>query len=1482
MYRKTRATRLIAALIALSMLLIGPTPGFAAQEPGPDTQSSTEHRARVLGIRELRLLQEEREAAAARRDLQIKMVEARKKTAGIAGASIAASMPGPGGQPDYFGTTANWAWSPELRKFMDDLPLVGPSNANGLGQFLSVGHPDTTTYPGSDYYEIELRQYSQRMHSDMPSTTLRGYVQTNMGTDGDGNNTIDPDPIQFGGPIIIARKDRPVRVKFTNALPTGEAGDLFLPVDKTVMGAGLGPLESNVPSGTDPYYKENRATVHLHGGRTVWISDGTPHQWITPKDENTPYPKGVSVRNVPDMPDPGEGSMTFFYSNQQSSRMMFYHDHTQGITRLNVYAGEAAGYFIQDEAEDELTASGVLPADEIPLIIQDKTYVDASTIASTDPTWNWGTSPKVDGVRAPNTGDLWFPHVYMPAQNPADPSGMNANGRWHYGPWFWPPTKNIQFPPIPNPYYDPVNAPWEPPLMPAMPNPSTTGEAWFDTAVVNGTAFPTLDVDPKAYRLRMLNAANDRFFNLQLYVADPSRTTTWAGETEVKMVPASVTQTYFPEGWPTDGRTEGAPDPRLAGPDFIQIGTEGGFLPKPAIIPQQPITWLMDPAAFAFGTVDKHTVLLGPAERADTVVDFSQFAGKTLILYNDAPAPFPAPDPRLDYYTDSEDLTDVGGYWGTKAGYGPNTRTIMQIKVATTTTPDPPAYDLAALEAAFASSDTTAGVFAKSQHPILVPDERYDSTYNASFTPDPFVRIYQNDMTFKTIADTTVTVPLEPKAIQDEMGEAFDTQYGRMSGKLGLEMPFTNAGNANFMLYSFFDPPTEFVKDTMTPLSPVMGDGTQIWKITQNGVDTHPMHFHLFEVQLINRVGWDNMIFPPDDNELGWKDTVRINPLMDTIVALRPISPKSPFGVPDSVRPLDPTMPLGSDPGFSNLDPQTGQRFDTPITNQMYNFGWEYVWHCHILSHEEMDMMRPIKFEVETVKAIAPSLTATGFPDAPITLNWTDGTPGDVPATWGNAANEIGFRVERATVAANGSVGPYTVIAQPLANSTSYVDTTTALGVTYRYRVVAYNAQGDTLSNVVTIAPPAASPSNLVGTLQDGPRVRLQFIDNSANETGFVIQRATNGGAYSNLTTMAPQAGTGTRTYNDAAVIAGDTYSYRVKAITDQGSSGWTNVVTVNVRFLARISGADRYVVSITMAKNAFGAAFPGVTDLVVASGEDAAQADMLSASGLAGTFNAPMLIVQPTSLRTDIRNTIAAMPAGVKVHIVGGTASVSTAVQTAIDNLPNTGTVDRIAGADRYLTAAAVASRMKTELGSAMPTTTVLVNGNLSASVFDALTASPISWKNRFPVLLVTNTGVPAATSNALTNLGLTNRYIIGGTVAVPESVRTSLGIPTGNRIAGADRYSTAAAAASRAQAEGWLTNSYFGFASATPDAATGGAFMGKRGGSLLYVTSASVPSGTSNFLNANKAGVIGGHVLGGTTAVPESVRLQLLGFMQ
>jgi FtsP/CotA-like multicopper oxidase with cupredoxin domain len=972
---------------------------------------------------ERRVTQEEREAAAER------FKAAQRATQGAPSrAGRLMPMPMPGGTPHYFGPEPNWAFSPPLRKFVNTLPLLGSDNANDLGQFLAVANADTTTYPGCDYYEISLVQYAEQMHSDLGPTTLRGYVQTNNGTDpATGLNTIVPATVHYLGPIIVAQRNRPVRIKFTNALPTGTDGDLFIPVDPTVMGAGMGPVEMPGMPGMMEEYTQNRGTLHLHGGRTPWISDGTPHQWITPAGEMTSYPKGVSVTDVPDMPDPGDGSMTFFYSNQQSARLMFYHDHAWGITRLNVYVGEAAGYLITDPTDAALTASGAVPAEQIPLIIQDKTFVDANTIMTTDPTWAWGPMPGM-----PMTGDLWMAHVYMTAQNPYDISGVNPFGRWHYGPWFWPPTP-VTYPPVVNPYYDPAMAPWEPPYIPGVPHPSMGMESFCDTPVINGTAFPTHTVQPKAYRLRILNAANDRFWNLQWYVADPTTISTDGRTlTEVKMLPAQTTA-GFPESWPTDGREGGVPDPATAGPGWLQIGTEGGFLPAPAPIPNQPIAWNMDPTTFNFGNVSDHALLLGPAERADVIVDFSAFAGQTLILYNDAPAAFPALDPRYDYYTGAPDLTDTGGHSGPQVGFGPNTRTLMQIQVADAT---PVAFDPAPLDTALPAA------FAASQDPIIVGQTAYNGTYNTTFPATwpnwGYVRIQDNSMSFKTVAGDILTLPLQPKAIQDEMGEAYDYDYGRMSGKLGLELPGTTALNQTFVLQGFVDPATEILSDSVTSGPPVAGDGTQIWKITHNGVDTHPIHFHLFDVQLINRVGWDGAIRLPDLNERGWKETVRVSPLEDTIVALRPVSPKQPFGIPDSVRPLDPSMPIGSPGMFTNIDPHTGDAIEPPITNQFVNFGWEYVWHCHILSHEEMDMMRPMSFWPARALAAAPVVSFSRV-GGQVNLLWTDGTPVADPATWGNPANEVGYRIERAVVT-GGIPGAYDPIGTALANATTFSD----------------------------------------------------------------------------------------------------------------------------------------------------------------------------------------------------------------------------------------------------------------------------------------------------------------------------------------------------------------------------------------------------------------------------------------------------------
>ncbi len=1242
-------SRILLLLVLVSMIFSPSAPMLAQQPEGQiDPDYYTSKIESSLEKKEQRVTQPEREAVAARQSAAL------EAEGGVAPQAVQAAA-GPGDVPRYF-SHPNYANSPlpldaggniaatkedvvpgtGMRKFVDPLPWGPGGTPMPVAALTNLGD-------GTQYVEIGLVQYRQQMHSDLPPTLLRGYVQL-AACDAPGavplfNEQLDPlaAPVPTGycgasdpsylGPAIVAQKGVAVRILFRNLLPAGAGGNLFIPTDTSVMGSGMGPDLHGMPE-VDPLvptcdstnakavgcFTENRAVLHLHGGLSPWISDGTPHQWITPADETLPYPdaelladpnavdhdnavenKGVSVEYVPDMwfdsttgaaidacfgqltcaepnatNNPGRGAQTYYYTNQQSARLMFYHDHAWGITRLNVYAGEAAPYIIQDDTEAALTAPGGALDGlgmGIPLVIQDKTFVpDQWQLDLWDETWDtslWG-----------GKGNLWLPHVYSPAQNPGDASGVNAYGRWMYGPWFWPPTNNIAYGPVANPYYDPtcdadITGWCEPQLMPGTPLNSMGMEAFNDTPVVNGMAYPTVTLEPQEYRFRFLNAASDRFFNLSLYQADP------LAPTEVQLNPDEVLaalddSTIFP-----------TPVAGTEGPAWIVIGTEGGFLPRPVVVNAQPTTWVNDPTVFNAGNVDQHSLLIAPAERMDVVIDLTPFAGQTLILYNDAPAAFPARDPRYDYYTGSADFSDTGGVPPILAGYGPNIRTVMQIKVnGNPGTPVPNhvnAARLAALEAAFAHNVNGTGVFESSQHPIIVGQAEYNSAYGTAFKVNgPLngtVQIFQTSLTFQTLLGNDLSMVFMPKQIQDEMGEAFDRDYGRMSGFLGLESPNPQAGVQNMILYPYVNPASELIDSTnlpkttsVTPIA-VADDGSQIWKITHNGVDTHPIHFHLFDVQVLNRVGWDGIIRKPHATELGWKDTVRISPLEDTIVALRPIIPVTPFDsvLPNSERPLNPAMPTGSSLMFTNMD-AWGDPTE-PIVNLWTNFGWEYVWHCHILSHEEMDMMRPISVGGQPLapSGLAGTRTGNGNNKAD-NLTWVD-----------NSGNETGFVIQQALADA----GPWMDLVTLPPDTTSYSHTVGNVSTIYFYRVVAVNTVGYTatagysslttssMSNTVmvplVVQQPPASPTGLTAVPQAGPQVLLTWTDNALDENGFVIERSDNGGAFATLVTVGPRNNRGTVSYVDVAVLPGNTYTYRVAAVNAGGMSGWSNEASATI-----------------------------------------------------------------------------------------------------------------------------------------------------------------------------------------------------------------------------------------------------------------------------------------------------------------------------
>ncbi|MEU4381515.1 hypothetical protein [Micromonospora echinofusca] len=1061
----------------------------------------------------------------------------------------------PAAVPRYFGPVPNHARSPlpvvdadgsvvpgtGIRKFVDALPRLGTPGRTELGARLPVAVPDTVSYPGCDYYEIGLEQYAQRLHRDLPATRLRGYRQLNLGTDAHGHNTVVPAGRPWHlGPFILARRGRPVRVKFINQLPTGRSGELFLPVDATVDGAATGPLDGPAP------YPQNRAVLRLAGAHTAWTSAGNPWQWTTPAGEITPYPTGPGLTHVPDMPPPGAGATTLYYPNEQSGRLCWFHDNTVGLARLTVYSGQLALYLLTDPAEERLVADGVLPADQLPLVFEDKTFVpEDAQLAAEDPTWDrdrWGSR-----------GSLWHPHVYQPRQNPHRADGANPTGRWDYGPWSRTaddtgqrdqPATPHPTGPVPNPHHDPVAEPDEPPLAPGVPHPSAVPDAFGDTVLVNGIAYPYLEVEPRTYRFRILNACLDRALNLQLYRAR-SNGPMWhadgaladADAGEVPMVEA-VRAPDRPAGWPTDGREGGVPDPRAAGPRLVQIGNECGLLPAPVPVPNQPVGYRYDRRDPTVLNVDSHALLLAPGEVADVLVDFSAVApGGTLILYNDCPAPLPGFDPRADHFTGGPDRTAEGGAPPTRPGYGPNTRTLLQFRVAGT--PAPP-YDLARLR------ERLPAAYAASQRPPIVPQPAYDAAFGTRTARDTVVPVHAATVSFVPAgAAAPVLLPIEVKSVQ----QVFEPEHGRLVGRLGVGHPHAGPLSPTVLPLGPSDPATE-VLHVSDPAVAVGGpaDGTQLWRIRGNSRQTQPVRFTGCDVQVIGRVGWNGATRAPHPAERGWKQVVRVDPREDVIVALRPVAPPLPFKIGDSVRLLDPLRPAGARTGSTPVSPVDGR--PALVVNQLVNLGWEYHWHSQLGGHRDQGMIRPL---VLRMSPRAPTgLTATPAPGSAtalpaIALTWT-GNGSRPPAT--------SHLLQRATDAAfTDGLMSITVAA----TATRYTDATVTPGVTYHYRIRAENAVScSTWSNSVPASVQLAAPAGLTATIPPAAPLRIALRwANRSFATGIDVQRATNPTFSSGPGTTAIGVGDN---HLDAAVAPDTTYYYRVRTTYLGAASAWSTV----------------------------------------------------------------------------------------------------------------------------------------------------------------------------------------------------------------------------------------------------------------------------------------------------------------------------------
>ena len=205
--------------------------------------------------------------------------------------------------------------SPTLEKWVDEVPRPNVLKPDGRKK-------------GKSYYEVDMRQVEQKLHRDLPPTTVWGYEG------------------QYPGPTIETKRGEDVYVKWRNKLPK----EHLLPVDETLHGTG-------------PDVPDVRTVTHLHGANVEPESDGGPEAWFT--------------RNFEEV-GPTFEKKTYWYANEQPSTSLWYHDHALGITRLNVYAGLAGFYFIRGKHERTLD----LPKGEyeIPLVFQDRTFNDDGSL----------------------------------------------------------------------------------------------------------------------------------------------------------------------------------------------------------------------------------------------------------------------------------------------------------------------------------------------------------------------------------------------------------------------------------------------------------------------------------------------------------------------------------------------------------------------------------------------------------------------------------------------------------------------------------------------------------------------------------------------------------------------------------------------------------------------------------------------------------------------------------------------------------------------------------------------------------------------------------------------------------------------------------------------------------------------------------------------------------------------------------------------
>lgn len=611
-----------------------------------------------------------------------------------------------------------------------------------------------------------------------------------------------------------------------------------------------------------PYTGPVPMVVHVHGSHVNPNSDGYPEAWWLPNASDTPTGYALTGAQFQQASNKNAlpGSAFFRYRNDQAPTTIWYHDHTLGMTRNNVYAGPAGFWLIRGLYTDPLTGLTVpdTPNDVAggPAVLPGKVGVIPTYPGRpTNPTLAGGCDPNFDGLCRAAIREI--PVVVQDRAFNADGTLFYPQSRDFFN--FIRP--NAMIPYVPS---DPATC--GPTMTCSDIAPIWNPEFFGNTIVVNGSTWPDFQVTPQRYRLRLLNGTDARFLNLSMWIVPPRKG-------------AVAPNAYTLNSQQLINRAKFVELP------VYQIGGDQGFLPKVVEVSlgfatQLPGDGTLPPVPAAAPLPDQ-ALMLNSAERADVIVDFTGLAPGTVVrMVNTGPdAPF-------------------GGFPAAPLADRNTTGQIMSFTV------------VAAGPGVVDPSTPVRNLVMPVDIPLAAPTATRQLSLNEAESDQICVRANAVNGKIKRVV-LTLPQPAAPGTMPAICAQLNAVPFAPKEALLG-----TLPGGV---------PTPQFWADPITQ-NPALG-ATEDWDIFNYTVDAHPIHIHQVRFQIIERAGL----------------------VLDPVTGMPAIP-----GAVDLVTVRDPEL---TELGYKDM--VTVYPGEYAKVRALFDIRGLYVWHCHIIEHEDNEMMLP-------------------------------------------------------------------------------------------------------------------------------------------------------------------------------------------------------------------------------------------------------------------------------------------------------------------------------------------------------------------------------------------------------------------------------------------------------------------------------------------------------------------------------------------